>query len=238
MRRYEEYAIKTVSTDETVYPQGIACGNKKMQLYYKGNVSIINEYRNIAVIGTRKMSREGEKLSYITGQKLAEVGINVINGLALGCDTSAIKGALSKRGKCVAVMPCSLEQVYPHSNYRLAEQILDMGGCLISEYPVGTILKKYHYVERDKIQSEISQAVIVIEADEKSGTMHTANFALKQYKRLACYYDKLFQSATGNRVLLETGKADTLKMSDDVKKFIDSLDERTDYCQMTFQEFL
>lgn len=96
-------------------------------IYYKGNISLINATKNIAVIGTRKISDRGRKLAYETGCILAKRKITLVNGLALGCDAEAIKGALSEGGKCIAVMPCGLEQVQPRLNYRLAEQIHGKG---------------------------------------------------------------------------------------------------------------
>jgi DNA processing protein len=115
------------------------------------------------------------------------MGITIVNGLALGCDTYALKGALSIGGKCIAVMPCSLDQIVPKSNYRLASTILENGGLLISEYPTGTKLEKYMYVERDRLQSTVSDAIIVIEATPGSGTMHTVRAAQRQGKPIACW---------------------------------------------------
>jgi DNA processing protein len=115
------------------------------------------------------------------------MGITVVNGLALGCDTYALKGALSVGGKCIAVMPCGLDQIVPKSNYYLARTILENGGLLISEYPIGTKLEKYMYVERDRLQSTVSDAIIVIEASYQSGTMHTVRAARRQGKPTACY---------------------------------------------------
>ena len=109
-------------------------------------------------------------------------------------------------------MPCGLEQIQPKSNQRLAEQILENGGCMISEFPVGTPIQRYRYVERDRLQSGISQRVLIVEAEQNSGTMHTADFAKKQYKRLACYYEALFRDALGNKYLAASKKAEVLKM--------------------------
>jgi DNA processing protein len=84
-------------------------------------------------------------------------------------------------------MPCGLDQIVPKSNYNLAKTILENGGLLISEYPTGTKLEKYMYVERDRLQSTVSDAVIVIEATSGSGTMHTVRAARRQGKPIACW---------------------------------------------------
>jgi DNA processing protein len=140
----------------------------------------------MAVIGSRHVSDNGIKQAFKIGFKLAKMDINVVNGLAIGCDTYALKGALSVGGKCIAVMPCGLERIVPKSNYRLADEILAKDGLLISEYPVGSEIEKYMYVERDRLQSDISKGVIVVEAGFKSGTMYTVRAARKQGKPIAC----------------------------------------------------
>jgi DNA processing protein len=157
------------------------------EIFYKGDITLIDNNRNIAVIGSRQISDKGISLAVGTGRALARKGITVVNGLALGCDTYALKGALSVGGKCIAVMPCSLDQIVPKSNYRLAKTILENGGLLISEYPTGTKLEKYMYVERDRLQSTLSDGIIVIEATLGSGTMHTVRAAQRQGKPIACW---------------------------------------------------
>ena len=201
-------------------------------IYYRGNIDILNEYKNVAVVGSRKASLEGLRMARETGRIVAENGLNVVNGLALGCDAEALKGALAVGGKCIAVMPCGLEQIQPKSHQKLAEEILEKGGCLISQYPVGTPIKEYQYVERDRIQSAISQGVLVVEAQEKSGTMHTVDFALKQYRRLACYYHALVKMASGNRMLEMEQKASVLKNTQDLKLFLADIKNEECYEQM------
>ncbi|MCR5790819.1 MAG: DNA-protecting protein DprA, partial [Lachnospiraceae bacterium] len=123
----------------------------------------------------------------------------------VGCDTAALRGALSKEGRCVAVLPCGLDMVVPSVNEELAEEILDKGGCLISEYEAGTETEKYRFVQRDRLQSGLSEAVLVVHAGEvesrsdsfmsdltsksdaaatqnrkDSGSLKTAEFARKQ----------------------------------------------------------
>lgn len=217
------------------YPDSLKkISNGPSVLFYRGKIEIIDQYKNIAVIGSRKASDAGMRLSYDTGKLLGKRGINLVNGLALGCDTEALKGALSVGGRCVAILPCGLEQIQPRSNQWLADEILEKGGCLLSEYPVGTKLQKYNYVERDRLQSGISQGVLVVEAMEDSGTMHTANFAKKQAKRLACYYHRLLGTASGNKYLEESRKADVLKTMEDTQDFINRIMEEPEYEQIAF----
>lgn len=229
------YGISYCLAGDDLYPKEMSqLKNMPPLLYYKGNIEVINKCKNVAVIGSRKLSEAGKQLSYYTGEAVAKEGLNLVNGLALGCDTEAIKGALAAGGRCIAVMPCGLQEVQPKSNQKLAEEILEKGGCLLSEYPVGTGVQKYQYVERDRLQSGISQGVLVIEAEKTSGTMHTADFAARQFKRLACYHYKLLESSSGNRYLEETSKAQVLKTKADLLKFIENIKKEEVYEQIKF----
>lgn len=148
-------------------------------------------------------------------------------------DTEALRGALDGRGRCVAIMPCGLDNIQPRSNRGLAQRIIDAGGCILSEYPVGTDLMKYQYIERDRLQSGISQGVVVIEAERKSGTMHTAEFAARQHKRLACYYHKLLEMSSGNQYLADSGKAVNIKNEKEMLAFVRKIPQTERYQQMS-----
>ena len=148
IKNFQDYEIALVKENENLYPKGLLnISGRPVLLYYKGNIEIINQYRNIAVVGTRKASEKGQRAAYEAGQLVAEKGINLVNGLALGCDAAAIKGALNSGGKCIAIMPCGLEQVQPKSHYELAEEILHMmlvipTNILISDYWQKTAKKR------------------------------------------------------------------------------------------------
>lgn len=231
----KQYGISYCTLEEERYPYGLReISGRPPVIYYRGNIEIVNHQKNIAVIGSRKSSLPGLKLSYETGKTVGRAGLNLVNGLALGCDTEAIRGALSAEGRCVVILPCGLDSIQPKSNQKLAEEIIQAGGCLLSEYPVGTAPQKYRYVERDRLQSGISQGVLVVEAEENSGTMHTAGFASSQYKRLACYYYKLLELSSGNRSLEASGKAQVLKSADDLQAFLQSILTEASYEQLSF----
>lgn len=221
-------------SEDKSYPTGLRKYKSMPKiLYYKGDIEIINSRKNIAVIGSRRCSEMGMRLAYETGYTIGKAGMNLVNGLAIGCDTEALRGALDAGGRCIAIMPCGLDEIQPKSNQKLAGQILQNGGCLISEYPVGSGVKKYQYVERDRLQSGISQGIVVIEAELESGTMHTVDFAMKQYKRLACYAHKLLKYSSANQFLEENGKAEILQNREDIIKFVKEVPEEENYQQMT-----
>lgn len=229
--------IGQVSINDVEYPrQLLKIKRPPAQLYFRGDISIINETKNIAVIGSRHVSDKGIKLSYQTGYEAAKKRLNVVNGLALGCDTHALKGALAAGGKCIAVMPCGLDQIVPKSNTKLAKELLDKGGCLISEYPIGTIVQKYQYVERDRLQSGISDGVIVIEAEENSGTMHTVNYSFKQGKCLACCDSRRLEYESGNQWIEKRLGAQVIGNIEDLKSFIQSIYYKEAFQQLRLNE--
>ena len=159
--------IKICRVDETNYPHDLKkIKDRPEVLYYRGNIDILNEHKSIAVVGSRKISAVGAKLAYNAGSIIGKNGFNLVNGLALGCDAEALKGALAAGGKCAVVLPCGINEIYPKSNQWIAEEVLKQGGCLISEYPEGTRPEKYRFVQRDRLQSGMSQGVLVVEAVE------------------------------------------------------------------------
>lgn len=216
--------IMTCLATDQRFPQKLnILSDKPDKIFYKGDIDIINDNKCVAIVGGRNCSEAGLRLAYQTAELAASKGIVVVNGLALGCDTEALKGALTRNGKCVAVMPCGLEQIQPKSNQYIAEAILENGGCIISEYPEGTPIHRFNYVKRDRIQSGISDGVIIVEAEVKSGTMHTADFATRQKRRLACYAAKLLEHSSGNKFLEEVKKAHSLENIKDTEIFLDYL---------------
>ena len=109
---------------------------------------------------------------------LAKRGTVIVSGLALGTDAIAHKAALDAGGTTIAVMPGGLDHIYPRSNHQLATRILENAGALISEYPAGEQIFPGHFVARNRIVAAVADGVLVVEAAVKSGTIHTAGFAL------------------------------------------------------------
>lgn len=137
----------------------------------------------VAIVGSRKVSAYGKAVTATFARELAEQGIVIVSGLAIGVDGIAHRAALESGGLTVAVLPSSLEHIYPTSHVTLANQIVEQGGALLSEYgPGSTIAYKNQFIERNRIVSGISDVLLITEAAVNSGTMHTARFALEQGK--------------------------------------------------------
>ena len=139
----------------------------------------------VAVVGTRDPEASALDATDRVVRSLAlERTCTVVSGLALGIDTAAHESALREGLQTVAVLGHGLDTMYPKENRHLAQRIIEKDGCLLSEYPVGTKAARPRLVARDRLQSALASAVIVIQAGVDGGTLHTARFALRQRKRL------------------------------------------------------
>ncbi len=133
----------------------------------------------VAIVGSRKCSPYGEEVTYRLSYDLARAGLIIISGLALGIDGIAHRAALDAGGKTVAVMAGGLDSIYPARHRGLAKEILANGGALIAEHPAGIPPLRPYFVARNRIIAGLSTAVLVTEADVRSGSLTTANFALE-----------------------------------------------------------
>lgn len=196
-------------------------------IYYKGNTNCLSD-KSIAVIGTRNPSLHGVDVSYNISFTLSQRGYTIVSGLADGCDTFAHLGSLDAFGRTIAVMPCGLDMVYPKHNKALFDRIIKNNGCAISEYPPGQIVSKYKFIERDRLQSALSEGVIVVETTLNGGSFHTVNYAFNQNKIVGCYrHDQKYtnlKSIKGNKKLLENDKIMSIYSQETLEQFICKLD--------------
>jgi DNA processing protein len=227
LQEHKSAGITVIGIDDPEFPQQLlTIANPPLLLYTKGNINCLKPQRSVAVIGTRQPTDYGRRMGIRIAKRFAEQGLIVVSGLAQGCDTAGHQGCLQGKGHTVAVLAHGLDKVYPSENRELAKKILDSDGCLVSEYPIGNKLFKNQFVERDRIQSGLSSAVVIIETDIKGGTMHTARFCLEQKRVLACIDYKpehRSEKSRGNEQLISEGKAMSLKVSEDLKNFMDKV---------------
>lgn len=139
---------------------------------------------SVAIVGTRKPTTYGKEVTHTLAADLARRGVIIISGLALGTDSIAHRACLETGGITLAVMANSVEQIYPRSHTALAEQIIDQGGALLSEYEPPTNPRDYQFLARNRLVSGLADAILITEAAERSGTLSTAAHALEQGKEV------------------------------------------------------
>lgn len=139
---------------------------------------------SVAIVGTRKPTTYVKEVTHQLAYELAKRGVVVISGLALGVDGLAHRGALEAGGTTIAVLANGLPQIYPALHRDLGKAILEQGGALLSEYPPETPARNYQFLERNRLVSALSDAVVITEAAARSGTLNTAAHALEQGKEV------------------------------------------------------
>lgn len=173
-----------------------------------------------AIVGTRKPTPYGKEVGYKLAYDLAKKGVIIVSGLALGIDSIAHRGALEAGGITLAVQANSLEQVYPRSHKALAEQIIKAGGALVSEYEPPTDPRDFQFLARNRIVSGVSDALIIVEAARRSGTLNTAAHALEQGREVFVVPGNITSPlSSGCNALLKQG-AHPVTCADDVLEVI------------------
>lgn len=172
--------IDIISIEDKQYPSILKeIYDPPICLYIRGNKEILNN-KSISIVGCRKATDYGRKVARDFAYNVSKQDINIISGLAIGIDSEAHLGAVEANKKTIAVLGNGLDTIYPKENIILSQKILDSGGAIISEYPLGTKPKKENFPARNRIISGMSNGLLVIEAKEKSGTLITVDFALEQ----------------------------------------------------------
>lgn len=196
------------------------------QIYCIGNLNGLMERPRIAIVGSRKVTPYGKQVTTELAGKLAERGTVIISGLALGIDSFAHRAALEVGGLTIAVLPGPVDRIYPVTNQRLAEEVLTAGGALVSEYASGEPAYKQNFVARNRLVAGLAQAVLITEAAEKSGSLHTARFALEQGKDvLAVPGNITSQTSAGTNNLIKSGATPVTSYQDVLYAL--GLEERT-----------
>lgn len=176
-------------------------------LFVRG-VAALTDTNCIAIVGARAASDIGRRMAQRLGLELAAKGFTVVSGLARGIDGEAHQGALDARGKTIAVLGCGVDVIYPAEHRRLAEAIIEGGGALVSELPIGTQPLAENFPVRNRILSGLCLGVVIVEAAEKSGSLITARMALEQDRQVFAVPGSPLSGRTrgSNRLLKEGAK--------------------------------
>jgi DNA processing protein len=169
----------------------------------------------VGVVGSRKLTDYGREVTKILVSELARSGVVIVSGLALGIDSVAHLAAIKAGGITIAVLPSTIDNIYPASHHGLARRIIDTGGSLISEYSATNPPNKGSFVARNRIISGLCLGLLITEAAEKSGSLHTANFALEQGREVMVVPGSIFSpSSRGTNNLLKAGASPITSVQD------------------------
>ena len=192
-------------------------------LFYQGEFNSAKDEFSLAIVGTRKLSNYGRQVTPEITKALAESGLVIISGLALGIDSIAHETALESGGRTTAVLGSGLdrEHIYPAANHNLCAKIIASGGAIISEYPPGTESLRQHFPQRNRIISGLSLGTLIIEAPEESGALLTARFALEQNREIFAIPGSIYSpNSLGPNNLIRMG-AKLVTRAEDILEALD-----------------
>ncbi|MCR5187818.1 MAG: DNA-protecting protein DprA [Treponema sp.] len=252
----DKFNIKILLNEDPSYPELLRqISDPPYLLFCRGDEGLLAK-NNISIVGTRRLSNPGRSAAKAFAFDAVMDSCNVVSGLATGADAYAHQGAidaffdcdeknadLSKLGRTIAVLPSGIDDIIPSCNKKLAGQILQTGGCIISEYEPKMEMANWHFVGRNRIIAGLSAATVVIEAPDGSGALITADFAL-EYNR-----DLLFHKVGFNEQALyisglvrkdleakyAAGKVSKYKKQNTMTRYLDSgalvIEDYKDYCK-------
>ncbi|MCX6723114.1 MAG: DNA-processing protein DprA, partial [Candidatus Staskawiczbacteria bacterium] len=200
--------IRFINIEDPSYPAELRkIKDAPKILYYRGILPTLGE-QCLAIVGTRRCSPYGQQVASKISGESADAGIIIVSGLAPGIDTFSHRAVVDRQKRTIAVLGTGLDErsIYPQINLDLSRKILEYGGCLMSELPEGTSGSKFSFPRRNRIISGLSSAVLIIEAKEKSGSLITANYAIKQNKKLLAIPGPIYAlNSIGPNELIKNG---------------------------------
>lgn len=193
--------------DDGSYPSLLReIADPPITLYVRGDWQACLTVPCVAIIGSRMCSTYGTNAAEMLARDLASRGICVISGLARGIDTTAHRGAIRSGGRTVAVLGTGIDGAYPKENKRLIQEILDSGGAVVSQFPLGTPPLKDNFPYRNRIISGLSLGVLIVEASERSGSLITARLAIEQNREVMAVPGNITSANSyGTNYLIKSG---------------------------------
>jgi DNA processing protein len=201
----EQNSISVVPFNDSRYPETLKeLPDAPIVLYMKGNIDDEDRFA-ISIVGSRKLTPYGEAVTQRLSSELASAGFTIISGMARGIDTLAHKSALASGGRTIAVLGSGLDICYPAENKGLMNRITS-SGCVISEFPPGTMPNRENFPRRNRLISGLSLGVLVVEATATSGSLITAKQAIEQNKEVFAVPGNITSpNAEGTNRLIQQG---------------------------------
>ncbi|HXD33853.1 MAG TPA: DNA-processing protein DprA [Pyrinomonadaceae bacterium] len=171
--------------DDGVYPPLLReIYDPPIVLYVKGAWSQCLDQPCVAIVGSRRCSTYGQNAALMLARDLAQRGVTIVSGFARGIDAAAHRGALEAGGRTIAVLGTGVDECYPRDHRKLGQEILESGGAMVSQFPLGTPPVSENFPYRNRIISGLSLGVVVVEAAENSGSLITARLAIEQNREV------------------------------------------------------
>ena len=233
---FQKQGIKLICWKNSEYPKKLRnIYDAPYCLYIKGSLPQTEE-KLVAIVGARGCSAYGQAVAKNIGKQLALSGIGVVSGLAYGIDAAAHIGAIEGNGRTYGILGCGIDVCYPASNRKLYQQVEEFGG-VISEYGMGHPPDRYLFPKRNRIISGLSDAVIVVEAKKRSGSLITADCALEQGKAVYAVPGRITDELSyGTNWLLSQGASPFCSVEEFLKDMWNMESERT--IHRNFIEFI
>lgn len=200
----EKHDVDVICYDD--FPQNLKEIYDPPFVLFKRGADIPDDTAMLAVVGTRRLSFQAREGSAKIGRECAGLGVPLVSGLALGVDCTAQRACVKAGGYTVAVLGSGIDDITPRSNRPLGMDILEQGGCIISEYAPGIGARKYQFPQRNRIIAGLATAVLLIEAPEKSGALITVDFALQEGRDV--FTHKSGAKSKGVELLKQSGAAE------------------------------
>lgn len=215
--------IRIIGYSSEKYPSKIRCiFNPPAVLYYKGNIDCLCGTKTITAVGTRNASAYALYTADRVCSELADNGVVIVSGFAVGIDIKSHLSAVSRKKPTVCVLGCGIDVNYPNENFRYRDMILDSGGVFISEFHMGTRAFGTNFPRRNRVLSALGHATVVFQASLTSGSIITANLAAEQGREVFCLPppDIFSYEYSGNTELLRSG-ALPLFSANDISAYLD-----------------
>lgn len=198
--------IYEINETDELYPEKLLqIKDRPNKIYVVGNIELLNN-KSIAIVGSRISTTYGEYYAAKFAKEISKKGITIISGLAKGIDTVAHQNSKQEKGRTIAVLGCGFNHVYPKENEELFNEIIENGGCIVSQYSPDTDINLKEVPFRNRIISALSEGVLIVEARHRSGSGVTAKYAFEQNKKVFCLPNQIgITTGVGTNNLIKEG---------------------------------
>ena len=237
----QDNGIKFTTCYSNDYPEFLFdYENYPLILYYKGDLDLV--YTDcVGVVGTRKYTRYGERVTEKYCATLVKNGVTIVSGFAEGIDSIASKTAIKNNGKTIAIIGSGLKCIYPKSNEKFADEVAKKG-LLLSEYPPYMKAQTFHFPQRNRLIAGFSKCVLITEAGIKSGVMYTKDFALEYGKEVFVVPGNIdSESSKGTNAIIKSLQGSITIEPNDILEFLNLTDSSLnldDKQELSSQEML